>query len=260
MQLQNNFLRRGCDRARIISGIFSCVFLSFPVLFPTPVPADSGEEALKQKLTELRSRVELLEADLESAAGDRWRLFHEFKYGHEEVIPLRLEAREWQRDLLETRRVLDQHVRAHHPEYRAMERDVSSAFEALAALQEQRNAIRRELASAYRAGDESAAARFQEELAEVELVLEAREREARDFADSLAAVRSGLAEQDEQGAEWLQLEQELDAAFHEAMRILHDRIGEEAALRRFETRRIRQLEELRQLRLMVEELEHALNP
>ena len=236
------------------------------LLIPWVVAADEppADDAIRAELQSVRAEILALEQQVQEQVGERWRIRHGIKYGDDRIIPLRQEAREAQRALLEIRTRLTDHIRIQYPEYRDQQREIGRVYASLRSLREQKEVIGREMTTLEsRAREEGAVpfdrATLEEELESVQLMMEQLEKEAREKAVSLIASRDEWAERDETGRELLAWEKQREQDFVEATRRLNAEIDGHAEVTPLESRRVRLVARLDTLRQREAELESRLS-
>lgn len=229
------------------------------VIGPVCAEEDASVEAHVSELESVRARIGELDERIEQAAAERWRLRHEIKYGDDEIIPLRLKAREAQRDLLDVRAKLIDHFRIHHPEYRNLERAIGHTYSELRGLRELKEVAERERALAIRSGLNEKAASLREELESLELRMETLSADAREERGGLKWIREEWAEQDEEARALLRWTDRLQEDFAAATRRLNEAIDARSDAAREEDRRVRMVAERDALKQREAKLERALS-
>lgn len=175
--------------------------------------------------------------------GERWRARHALKYTDEAFIPLRLAARERQRELQDIRQEVTAHVRARHAAYRELERELRTGFDNKRALTAHIAVLERELGHARQMPDDPATEvmrqRLEMELQDARSQQDIDEKALADATARMNVLRRELAEADAAGAELWRIEQERAAAFAEAHRALHDALDAHPDVRRLDAEHAR---------------------
>jgi hypothetical protein len=170
--------------------------------------------------------------------GERWRVRHTLQYDDDAIVPLRLEARQRQRELQDIREEVTAHVRARHAAYRELEREVRTGFDNQRALTAHIAVLERELGHARQMRDESATdvmrQRLESELGDAHAQQKTDAQALAVATARLHELRRELIVTDAAGAQLWQIEEQRAAAFEEAHRALHDALDAHPEVRRLD--------------------------
>lgn len=173
---------------------------------------------------------------------ERWRLRHELKYNDEAIIPLRLEARRYQRYVNESRDALTAYLKGYHPEYRMAEQRLERRFQEIRQLEAELQMLDWEIGSAERVHGEDSdqVAQLIIEREQLADVVQERRDASRAAAAELSLLRRDLALQESEGQELWRIERAMQEAFDEANGALHAALDRHPAVVRFDQLRIHQ--------------------
>jgi uncharacterized small protein (DUF1192 family) len=178
-------------------------------------------------LAEVDARIAALEQDMQAAQADRYRQKHQIEYNDRSAMPLRVEAKQYEKEVLDLRKAYDMRLRVINKEVRDAEAKISRLQQEAIKASQEADAIQREILFARNHGDEASGDRLaglENERALAATNATALSAEALALTQTLQQRKSDVAARDEQATALAAQLAEKENVYRQAFGALHQNL------------------------------------